>query len=203
VMHGLKAVLEARLDRDDLHGVHVALQGLGNVGWKLAELLHAAGARLTVADIRPERVARAREAFGATGAAVDAIHAVAADIFAPCALGGVIDRTTVDELRVKAVAGAANNPLVASELDDALGRRGILFAPDFVLNAGGILGAVEEIARVPGRSLAALPPLDARLARIGDRLREVFARARADQESPTTTATRMARELIAAAPHPR
>ena len=198
VMHGLRAVLEARLERDDFTGVHVAVQGLGNVGWKLCELLHATGARLTVADLQADRVARAAASFGAAGVDVAAIHAVAADIFAPCALGGVIDRATVDELRVKAVAGAANNPLASSEVDDALSARGILFAPDFVINSGGILGAVEEIARVPGRRLPGLAPLDLRLARIGDRLREVFARARADRTTPTATATRMAREVMRA-----
>lgn len=134
VFHGLAAVLETRLLRNDWKGVHVAVQGLGNVGWRLAELLHRAGARLTVSDIRRDRVDDAVRSFGARAVAPDAIHAVEADVFAPCALGGVIDRDTIGGLRVKAVAGAANNPLAADDMADALAERVILFAPDFVIN---------------------------------------------------------------------
>src|SRR5262249_12176177 len=149
VFEGMKAVLEARFERDDFRGVHVAVQGLGNVGWRLCEHLHDAAARLTVADIRPELVARAVERFGAETAAPDAVHAVAADIFAPCALGEVIDRSTIGALRVKAIAGGANNPLASDDLDEEIARRGILFAPDFVINAGGVHWLAEELATIP------------------------------------------------------
>jgi leucine dehydrogenase len=203
VFHGLAAVLEARLARDSFAGVHVAVQGLGNVGWRLCELLHEAGARLTVADLRADRVDAARSRFGATAVPVDAIVAAPADILAPCALGGVIDAASVGTLRVQAVAGAANNQLASEDMAEALADRGILYAPDFVVNAGGVLGAVEEIARLPGRALPALPPLAARLAGIRDRLRDIFARAAAERTTPGAAALRMARELIAAGRAPR
>ena len=197
VLEGMKAVLEARFERDDFRGVHVAVQGLGNVGWRLCELLNSAGARLTVADIRPELVARAAERFRAETAAPDAIHAVAADIFAPCALGGVIGRATIDALRVKAIAGGANNPLDSEDLAEALARRGILFAPDFVINAGGVLSAAEELAAIPGRRLPTFPPLAERLANIRTKLRDIFARACAEGTTPMAVAVRQAKEAIA------
>jgi leucine dehydrogenase len=196
IFRGLTAVLEARLGRSEVAGVHFAVQGLGKVGWLLCEKLHAAGARLTVADIDGERTDRAGRELGARVVDVGAIMAADADVLAPCALGGAIDRETVGRLRVKAIAGAANNQLASDDIADELGRRDVLYAPDFVINAGGILGAADELGRVPGRRLPPLPPLDTRLDGIADRLREIFARAAADRTTPTRTALRMAREKI-------
>ncbi len=196
VLHGLRAALRQRLDRQDFAGVHIAVQGLGAVGRRLCELLHAEGARLTVADVRPERVGACVRELGAEAAPVEAIHAVAADIFAPCALGGVVNRETIDAIQAKAVAGAANNQLASPDMGEALFRRGVLFAPDYVINAGGVIGSLEEMAQVPGRVMDIKEPLDIRLAGIERRLGDIFALSAREDRPPEQIALRMARELI-------
>jgi leucine dehydrogenase len=196
--HGLRAVLETRFDRPDFDGVHVAVQGLGSVGWRLCEYLHAAGARLSVADVDHVKVARAEGTFDAAAVAPNAIHAVEADIYAPCALGGVVNADTLPDIRAKAIAGAANNQLASREIGAALQARGILYAPDYVINAGGVVGAVEELATIPGRRFDGVQPVERRLERIHDRLIEIFGRARQEGVTPEATAMRMAREMIAA-----
>ncbi|WP_397351794.1 Glu/Leu/Phe/Val dehydrogenase family protein [Paenibacillus xylanexedens] len=131
----------------DLQGIPVAVQGLGKVGYALCRYLHAAGARLIVADVVPERVQRALVQFsGAISADPARVHAADCKVFAPCALGGVITPATVEELRCSIVAGAANNQL--SERQLVAGRmqaRGILYAPDYVLSAGGIISTACEL----------------------------------------------------------
>jgi leucine dehydrogenase len=195
-LHGSRAVLESRFGTDSFEGVRIAVQGLGAVGWRIAERLHAAGARLVVADIRPDIVAKAVRTFGATSLPTQTIHSAEVDIYAPCALGGVITEVSAAEIRAKAVAGAANNQLATSRAGAMLAERGILFAPDFVINAGGIISALEATSRMPGRKTVELAPLDARLAAIRDRLAEIFRRSRADGRPPEVTAEQMAREII-------
>ncbi|MBL8267783.1 Glu/Leu/Phe/Val dehydrogenase dimerization domain-containing protein [Steroidobacter sp.] len=199
VFHGLRAVLEARLDRDDFSGVHVAVQGLGNVGSRLCQLLAEAGARLTVADVRSERADQLARELGAQVVDAELIHAVDADIFAPCALGGIVNERTLPQIKAKAIAGAANNQLAAATLGAELQRRNILFAPDYVINAGGVIGAVEEASRVPGRAQQSLEPVEVRLLRIHERLRDIFNRAELERTTPEAMATRIAQELIARA----
>jgi leucine dehydrogenase len=194
--HGLRAVLEAQFRTDSFEGVRVAVQGLGAVGWRIAERLHAAGARLVVADIRPDAVARAVSAFGATSLPTQTIHSAAVDIYAPCALGGVLTEASVGEIRARAVAGAANNQLATPRAGVMLAERGILFAPDFVINAGGVISGLEAATRMPGRAAAELAPLEVRLAAIHDRLVEIFRRSRADGRPPEVAAEQMARQII-------
>ena len=196
VVHGLHAVVEHRFGRSTFEDVRVAIQGLGAVGWGVAERLHAAGARLIVADIRPDVVERAQAQFGAQAADAADIHRADADIFSPCALGGVITVGTAGEIRAAAVAGAANNQLETPEAGTALAGRGILFAPDYVLNAGGIISGLEAMTRMPGRRAVALVPLEDRLAAIHDRLAAIFDRAAGEGRPPEVTAETMARELI-------
>ncbi|MGH6911966.1 MAG: Leu/Phe/Val dehydrogenase [Phenylobacterium sp.] len=196
VMHGLRAVLEQRLQTETFRGVKVAVQGLGAVGWGVAQRLHAAGAELTVADVREDVVARAVAEFGATAAAPDAIHAAPVDIFSPCALGGVITVQSAQAIRAVAVAGAANNQLASAAAGEALAARGILYAPDYVINAGGIVSGMEEYFKMPGRNGVEGPPLADRLAAIHDRLAEIFNRAAREKRPPEATAEQMARELI-------
>lgn len=195
-MHGLSAVLKRGFDRDDFNGVHVAIQGLGAVGWGLAERLHAAGARLSVADIRHEAVERAVARFGAEAIPVNAIHATDADIFSPCALGGVITEQSALQVKARAVAGAANNQLASPKAGALLAERGVLYAPDYVINAGGVMSGMEEFFAMPGRKGSEPRPLDERLASIHDRLLEIFDRAGTERRPPEVTAERMARELI-------
>jgi leucine dehydrogenase len=195
-LHGLRAVLEAQFRTHSFEGVRVAVQGLGAVGWRIAERLHAAGARLVVADIRPDVVARAVSAFGATSLPTQTIHSAEVDIYAPCALGGVLTEVSVGEIRAKAVAGAANNQLATPRAGVMLAERGILFAPDFVINAGGVISGLEAASRMPGRAVTELAPLDVRLAAIHDRLAEIFRRSRSDGRPPEVAAEQMAREII-------
>jgi leucine dehydrogenase len=139
VLRGMQASALKRWGRDDLRGKTVALQGCGNVGARLAQLLHAAGARLIVADADAERAAACARACEASVVSPAAIYSVAADFFAPCALGGILNAETIPRLQTEVVAGAANNQLRAEPDAAALAARGILYAPDFILNAGGII----------------------------------------------------------------
>jgi leucine dehydrogenase len=196
VVHGLRAVVERRFGRADFLGLRIAIQGLGAVGWGVAERLRQAGAELLVADVRPELAERARAVLGATVVRSDQIHAAEADIFSPCALGGGLNSATVPEIRAAAVAGAANNQLADPQAGLALAQRGILFAPDYVINAGGIVSGMAAMAHMPGRVPATFPPLPESLAAIHGRLVEIFDRAEADGRTPERTAELMARELI-------
>ena len=199
VLHGLRAVLECRFQRDHFRGLSVSVQGLGAVGWDVATRLHAEGAHLTVADIRQENVDRAVAQFGAAVVSPDTIHQAEVDIYSPCALGGVITEQSAKEIRARAVAGAANNQLASREAGEVLAARGILFAPDYVINAGGIISGLEELFKMPGRNGSETAPLAMRLARIYDRLGEIFVRAASERRPPEAIAEQMARELIARA----
>ena len=142
---GIKACAAFQWGDDGLGGKHVAVQGLGHVGYYLCEDLAAEGARLTVTDIDPERVQRVAEDFGAEAVAPDDIYAVDADIFAPCALGAVVNDDTLERFSVDIIAGAANNQLARSHHGEALRERGILYAPDYVINAGGLINVYGEL----------------------------------------------------------
>lgn len=142
---GLRAAVQAELARSDLRGLRVAVQGVGSVGMSLCERLRADGAQLLVSDPCEPRAALARERLGAEVLPPDAIAAADCDVFAPCALGGVLDDDGVAALRARVVAGAANNQLASLEHGDALARRGVLYVPDFVINAGGIINVAAEL----------------------------------------------------------
>jgi leucine dehydrogenase len=143
---GIKACAAVEYGSDSLADRHVAVQGLGHVGYYLCEHLVAEGARITVTDIDPERVRRVVDAFGATAVSPEAIYDVAADVFAPCALGAVINDASIDRLDVDIVAGAANNQLEDEALHgEGLHERGILYAPDYVINAGGLINVYGEL----------------------------------------------------------
>ncbi|QIG79384.1 Leu/Phe/Val dehydrogenase [Stakelama tenebrarum] len=196
VMHGLRAVVKWRFDQDGFHGMRVAVQGLGAVGRGVAERLHAEGAQLIVADIREDAVAAAVEQLGARAVPVSDIHRADADVFAPCALGGVITEASAREIRARAVAGAANNQLADALAGQILAERGILFAPDYVLNAGGIISGMQALNTIPGREEAKVPPLEESLAAIHDRLMRIFARADAQGKTPAEAAEQLARDII-------
>ncbi len=146
VYRGIKACAQQRYGDSSLKGKTVSVQGLGHVGYYLCENLAAEGAQLLVTDIHEEKVARAVEDFGAEAVEPDAIYSVDADVFAPCALGAVINSETIPQLRVDVVAGAANNQLATEEDVGALRERGILYAPDYVINAGGLINVYSELA---------------------------------------------------------
>jgi leucine dehydrogenase len=191
----VRAMNAAALDRwgaDDLAGRTVAIQGCGNVGFHLARELAAAGARLIVADIDPERVRRTVEATGAAAVDSEEIQSVKADIFAPCALGGILNAGTIPGLRVEIVAGAANNQLWEDGDGDRLHARGILYVPDYVANAGGVISGGREILGWSGEETSE------RIAGIYDTLLTVLRLAQAEGIPPHAAADRLAGERLAA-----
>ncbi|HEX4044747.1 MAG TPA: Glu/Leu/Phe/Val dehydrogenase dimerization domain-containing protein [Gammaproteobacteria bacterium] len=139
VLRAIEAAVKFKLHRDSLAGVHVAIQGAGHVGYWLAKDLHERGARLTMADINLPALQICVEQFGATICPPEAIYDVEADVFAPCALGSVLNRDTIKRLRVPIVAGSANNQLAHRHYGSLLHERDILYAPDFLINAGGLI----------------------------------------------------------------
>jgi leucine dehydrogenase len=146
VFRAIQASARHRWGSDSVAGKVVAVQGLGNVGYYLCKELHAHDARLIVTDIDKVRVQRAVDELGARAIDPDQIYGVQADIFAPCALGGILNDQTIPKLRVEIVAGAGNNQLLEERHGVELERRGILYAPDFVANAGGVINVYSELA---------------------------------------------------------
>ncbi|HYW06729.1 MAG TPA: Glu/Leu/Phe/Val dehydrogenase [Longimicrobium sp.] len=145
VYRGIKAAAQAKYGSDDLSAKTVAVQGLGHVGYYLCQNLASEGARLVVTDIDAERVQRIVQEFGARAVGTDEIYGVEADVYAPSALGATINDDTIPLLKVDIVAGAANNVLGDSHHGDELHRRGILYAPDYVINAGGLINVFGEL----------------------------------------------------------
>ncbi|MCY1341714.1 Leucine dehydrogenase [compost metagenome] len=190
VFAGIRATAHARLGSDDLEGLRVAVQGLGHVGYALAEQLHAVGAEVLVSDLDAGRVQLAIEQLGAHPVAADAFLTTPCDILAPCGLGGVLNAQTVGQLRCAAVAGAANNQLASPDIADEMEARGILYAPDYVINSGGL---IYVALKHKGESL---PAITAHLSRISQRLTEIYAHAQADKRSPARVADALAERLL-------
>jgi leucine dehydrogenase len=185
---GLRAAVKWKLGRSGLEGLKVAIQGVGNVGYRLARHLHDAGAQLWVTDIHAPAVQRCVDEFGAIAVDMERIFALDVDVFAPCALGAIVNDRTLPQLKAGIVAGAANNQLAAPRHGQALMARGILYAPDYVINAGGIIEIYYEG-----------PDYDARKVRehldeIGGTLITVFERAKQESKPTGEIADRMAEE---------
>ncbi|WP_091742974.1 Glu/Leu/Phe/Val family dehydrogenase [Phenylobacterium immobile] len=147
VFRGIALCVRRALNRD-LAGVTVAIQGVGQVGGYLADKLHAAGAKLVICDVHGDAVAAVAARTGARVATPDAIFDVDADVFAPCAMGGAVNALTLPRLRAKVIAGGANNQLAGPDVGRAVFERGIVYAPDYVINGGGIINAAAEILAV-------------------------------------------------------
>ncbi len=139
VLRGIEAAVKFKFGKDDFRGLHMSIQGVGNVGSKLAGYLHEKGARLTVCDVHPENAQFCAEKFGAKVVDPEAIYDVECDLFAPCALGAVINDYTLSRLKTKMIVGAANNQLAVMRFDQELYDRDILYLPDFLVNAGGLI----------------------------------------------------------------
>jgi leucine dehydrogenase len=188
---GIKAAVKFRLGRTDLEGVKVAIQGLGGVGHHLCGLLSADGAQLFVADVQPSAVQRAREQFKAHPVPADEVLALDVDVFSPCALGAVLNSKSTPRLRARIVAGAANNQLAQDEDGAALQAAGILYAPDYVINAGGIISVSREY-----HGGASEAQVIADIHAIPARLIEIFERARRENRTTNQVADQMARERL-------
>jgi len=146
VFRSIIVAVRHAMGRDSLVGLRVAVQGLGHVGYGLCEHLHGAGAHLIVTDINKAVLDRAKVQLEAKVVKPDVIHAVEADVFAPCALGGSISEITLPDIKAVVIAGAANNQLSTPEMGEACRQRGILYAPDYVVNAGGIINVAAEVS---------------------------------------------------------
>ncbi len=195
VFHGIRAAVAFAMRRNaDLEGVAVAIQGLGQVGYSLAEFLHEQGAKLIVSDIHQDPIDRAAAEFGATPIAADDIYGAEADVFAPCALGAIINDHTLPQIKAKIVAGSANNQLAEDRHGAALAARGILYAPDYVINAGGII----EVAygAKAGRDEDKLVK---HVEGIYGTLTDIFGRAATENQPTNVVADRMAEERFQAA----
>ncbi len=145
VFQGMKAALKSSGMGESLEGARVAIQGVGNVGYHLASYLSAAGAKLIISDIYPNQVEKIVQEFGAEVVAPDQIYAVDCDVFAPCALGAILNARTIPQLKCKIVAGSANNQLEADSDGFALFQRGIVYAPDYAINSGGLINVAAEL----------------------------------------------------------
>jgi leucine dehydrogenase len=204
VFMGLRAAVRKRLDRKSVAGLRVAVQGLGHVGRELAGLLSQQGAELIVADIHYQAVEAAVSELGARAVAPEAIYDAEADVFAPCALGAILNNDTIPRLTAKVVAGSANNQLAEGRHGDALKARGILYAPDYVINAGGLIYVSGDARKRNGAGFDQEAAL-VRVAGIQDTLTEIFARAEAEGIATSAAADRIAEERFKkpAAPAPR
>jgi leucine dehydrogenase len=192
VFRAIQASAKERWGSDDLSTKTVSLQGTGHVGYYLAKELHEAGAKLIVTDIDAERVKQVVSEFGARSVAPDEIYGVQADIFAPCALGAIINDNTISQLKVEIVAGAANNVLHEERHGSALEEKGILYAPDYVANAGGVINVYSELAG--WSSARAFRKAD----EIYDTILKVFSIAKTDRIPTYQAADRLAEQRIAA-----
>ncbi|WP_349745014.1 Leu/Phe/Val dehydrogenase [Roseateles cavernae] len=191
VFVSIRAGVRQVLGRESLEGVRVALQGLGAVGWHLAEFLHQAGAKLLVADIDAAKVVRAQERFGAQALAVQDILAADADVLAPNALGAALNAQSIPTLRARLIAGAANNQLATAADGDALQARGITYLPDYLVNAGGIISVAREY-RGEGEEAAVM----AEVGRIADRVTELLERVKREDSTPARVADAWARAKL-------
>ena len=191
VFLGIKAAVKFRLGRADLGSVTVALQGAGGVGYHLAGLLAAEGAQLRVADVRPAAVQRVCDEFRARAVPVEQVLFEDVDVLSPCALGAVLTAHSMPRLRARIVAGAANNQLAQGQDGGGLPAAGILYAPDYVINAGGIISVSREY-----RGGATEAQVIADIQAIPVRLTEIFERARRENRTTNAVADQMARERL-------
>ena len=192
VWQGIKATAKVALGRDSLEGVTIAVQGLGKVGYDLCRYLHQDGAKLIVGN-RSNKAAlkKAQEEFGATVVGTNEILGAECDILAPCALGAIINPTTLPQLRCKAIAGAANNQILDDATGIALKQKGIYYAPDFVINGGGVINAAAEVDG-PYDVNAVLAKVD----NIYNSIEHILSESKATGEPEGVIATRYAESLI-------
>ena len=196
VFTGLKAAAQYRLGVEELTGLTVSVQGLGHVGYTLCKLLSEAGANLVVTDINQGSIDRVVSEFAATGVGLDDIYDIDTDIYAPCALGATLNDNTIPRLKVEVVAGAANNQLAEERHGDMLRERNILYTPDYVINAGGLIKVYyEQQARLAGKPLN-LGDVKNKIQEIETTTKSIFAKSEKDDISTGLAANRIAEALF-------
>lgn len=198
VFLGVEATAKSSFGADNLNGVRVAVQGVGHVGEYLCDYLHAVGAELVITDIHEDSLKAVQEKTGAKIVAPDEIYDVEADIFAPCALGAILNDETLKRLKVKAVAGGANNQLATPEIGQKLHDMGLLYAPDYVINGGGIINVASELkARWQGGKHD--PEwVEGKLQKLKATLTEIYDRSKGDDTPPHEVADELARLRLVA-----
>lgn len=197
VMAGIRLAVQQQFGGSDLRDLRVAVQGLGNVGYELARQLRDEGAHLWVADVIPARVERARAELAATAVAADEIFCAPVDLVAPCALGAVIDDVVLNQLQARLIAGSANNQLAYDDLGSALKARGILYVPDYAINAGGIIDVWLQ-----GQGVARDEAYRQIRQRVEETVGLILSRARASGLPTNQVADELARQRFAPDPHP-
>ncbi len=193
VFHGIRACLEVKFGSPDVAGRKVAIQGAGNVGYHLARYLHEGGAQLYYTDISQRRLKAATDAFGGTVLDNEDFYSADVDVLAPCAIGGVINSRTIPKIRAPIIAGGANNQLDREQADgEDLTQRGIIYAPDYVINAGGLINVCAELKHYPAEKAMA----DA--GNIFNTVKRVINKAHQDGTTTTAASNAMAEERIEA-----
>lgn len=191
VYRGMKAAAKEAFGSDMLEGRTISVQGLGNVAYKLCEYLHNEGAKLVVTDINQAAIDRVVNDFGATAVAPDEIYSQEVDIFSPCALGAILNDETIPQLKAKVIAGSANNQLQDSRHGDYLHELGIVYAPDYVINAGGVINVADELYGYNRER--AMKRVDG----IYDSIEKIFEISKRDSIPTYVAANRLAEERIA------
>lgn len=192
IFNAIRTTARHRFGSNELLGRRITVQGLGHVGMHLCGLLHEAGALLTVADLNADAVAQAAKAFGADVVDVADILTVEADILAPCAIGAILNCDSIAKLQVRAVAGGANNQLATPEDGARLHARGILYAPDFVANGGGIINVATEILQIAEREAW----VAGKLAALDQTMDRILNRAKVLNVSPNDVAEQIVDEML-------
>ncbi len=187
---GVQAAVKFQMGRDDLEGLHIAIQGVGHVGYYLARELHDLGATLTIADVNKANVDRAADDFGAKVVSPDEILFTECDVLAPCALGAVFDDETIPKLNTRIIAGASNNVLAEDRHGLSLQKAGVLYAPDYVINAGGLINVASEFSGYD------VDNATAKVSEIYDTLLEIFERSRSTDTPTHVVADRLAEERM-------
>jgi len=196
VFIGIKAAVKHKLGKDELKGVRVAVQGVGNVGRTLVSHLLEAGASVSITDIVESNIEKTKALGPVDVVALDAIHAADVDVFAPCALGGGLNPKTIPEIKASIIAGAANNQLEREGVEDEdLRKRGILYAPDYVINAAGIISVESEVYREKQNAAAR----QEKIMRIGETLSKIFTASDTEGRATGIIANEMAEDIIHAA----
>lgn len=190
VFAGIKAAVNHQFGSDNLHDCRINLQGLGNVGYAVAEHLYKAGAKLCVTDLNPHLVEKAAKELDARCVNPDQIYLEPADIFCPCGLGSIINPSTLQKLDVKIIAGSANNQLATPDIGQTLQQSGILYAPDYVINAGGLIFVALKHDQV------AQEQIDQQIQNIGATLSTLFQQSVSSGHSPAQLADQRAEHII-------
>ena len=191
VFLGLRAAVKYKLGTDSLDNLRIAVQGVGKVGYDLCRQLHAAGAGLVISDVNEQSLARAQAEFGAQVVSTDQILFEDVDVLAPCAMGAILDESSIADIRATIIGGAANNQLATEQDGQRLFDRGILYAPDYVINAGGIISVSLEY--VGGKTKS---EVSAQIALIPGRLSEIFVAAEKQNTPTNVIADTMAKSIV-------